>query len=170
MRSHLTRLLLAAASLLTAYSPVFAQAAPRLLFASPDVQGANAHAVLITLPAGGGHAGLILNKARDAKLSDILPDDPNAAKVTSTLGHGGNLGKKIVFALTSRDPGEGSKQLAHGLYMATGSETVARTIATMPNEARFFTTMTASLPGELDSHLAAREWIVAHQVNTLICH
>src|SRR5688500_8269082 len=129
---------IAAALLLFAACAVRAQDAPRMIFAAPGTQGANAGAVMITLPAGGGHAGLILNRSRDVKLAEVLPENPKAAKVVSPIGFGGTLGRKIVFALTPRDPGEGTRQLAHGVYMATGGEAIDRIVERMPDEARFF--------------------------------
>jgi putative AlgH/UPF0301 family transcriptional regulator len=159
---------IAAVLLLVAAWGVRAQDAPRLLFAAPGTQGANAGAVLIALPAGGGHAGLILNRSRDLKLAEVLPGNPQAAKVVSPVGFGGTLGRKIVFALTPRDPGEGARQLAHGVYMATGSEAVDRIVERMPDEARFFTGMMVWLPGELDAQIDAGEWIVAQPDSSTI--
>jgi putative AlgH/UPF0301 family transcriptional regulator len=147
-----------------------AQDSARLLFAAPGIQGADAGAVLIALPAGGGHAGLILNRWRDAKLAEVLPENPKAAKVVSPIGFGGTLGRKIVFALTPRDPGEGTRQLAHGVYMATGSEAIDRIVERMPVEARFFSGMMVWLPGELDAQIDAGKWIVTHPDASTVFH
>ena len=149
-------------ALLMAASAARAQdlGAPMLLVAAPGTQGAYSRTALLVVPSAGGHAGFILNRARDVKLAAVLPGNPLSAKVVEPVRFGGPLGSKALYAITRRDPGEGAKRIFGDVFMASGAATIERIVEEMPQDARFFAGVVVWLPDELEAQIASGEWIV----------
>jgi putative AlgH/UPF0301 family transcriptional regulator len=142
--------------------------APMLLVAAPGTQGAYSRTALLVVPTAGGHAGFILNRARDVKLATVLPGNPLSAKVVEPVRFGGPLGSKAVYVMTRRDPGEGAKRIFGDVFMASGTETIDRIVEQMPRDARFFAGLVAWLPDELEAQIASGEWIVTQPDAALV--
>jgi len=134
---------------------------PMLLVAAPGTEGAYSRTALLVVPSAGGHAGFILNRARDAKLAAVLPGNPLSAKVVEPVRFGGPLGSKALYAMTRRDPGEGAKRIFGDVFITSGAAAIERIVERMPQDARFFVGLVAWLPDELEAQIAAGEWIVA---------
>ena len=134
--------------------------APMLLIAAPGTQGAYSRTALLVVPSAGGHAGFILNRARDVKLAAVLPGNPLSAKVVEPVRFGGPLGSKALYAMTRRDPGEGAKRIFGDVFMASGAATIERIVEEMPQDARFFAGVVVWLPDELEAQIASGEWLV----------
>jgi putative AlgH/UPF0301 family transcriptional regulator len=67
-----------------------------------------------------------------------------------------------VFALvrTTESPGEGSLQLAPGLFFATSGTVIDRVIEQHPDQARFYAGLVVWQPGELAAEIARGFWFV----------
>jgi putative AlgH/UPF0301 family transcriptional regulator len=142
--------------------------APMLLVAAPGTQGAYSRTALLVVASAGGHAGFILNRARDVKLAAVLPGNPLSAKVVEPVRFGGPLGSKALYAMTRRDPGEGAKRLFGDVFMTSGTATIDRIVEQMPQDARFFAGVVVWLPDELEAQIAAGEWLVARPDAALV--
>lgn len=142
--------------------------APMLLVAAPGTQGAYSRIALLAVPSAGGHAGFILNRARDVKLAALLPDNPLSAKVVEPVRFGGPLGSSALYAMTRRDPGEGAKRIFGDVFISSGAATIERIVGEMPQDARFFAGLVAWLPDELEAQIAAGEWIVTRPDAALV--
>jgi putative AlgH/UPF0301 family transcriptional regulator len=162
MKAKHVRLILATLLLVAVHAaPAQDLGAPMLLVAAPGTQGAYSRTALLVLPSAGGHAGFILNRARDVKLAAVLPGNPLSAKVVEPVRFGGPLGSKALYAMTRRDPGEGAKRIFGDVFMTSGTATIDRIVEQMPQDARFFAGVVVWLPDELEAQIAAGEWIVA---------
>jgi putative transcriptional regulator len=136
-------------------------AKPRMLVASPALQGLYSHTALIVVPAGEGHVGFILNRATDLKLATLFPEHAPSAKVADPVYFGGPEMLEALFAVVRRDPGAGGVQLFGDLYLVTRSDAVERVIEQTPNDARYFAGFVGWQPGELASEIEAGYWYVA---------
>jgi putative AlgH/UPF0301 family transcriptional regulator len=142
--------------------------APMLLVAAPGTQGLYSRTALLVVPSTGGHAGFILNRARDVKLAAVLPGNPLSVKVVEPVRFGGPLGSKAVYAMTRRDPGEGAKRIFGDVFMTSGAAAIDRIVEEMPQDARFFAGVVVWLPDELEAQIASGEWIVTRPDAALV--
>lgn len=137
-------------------------AAPRLLVAVPELQGAYTHTAVLAIPLRDGkHFGFILNRATPATLARLYPDHAPSAKVKDPVYFGGPESTNALFALTGRDPGEPSMRVLGDLYLTGHAGVIDRIIEDTPNEARYFAGFVAWGPGELAAEIDAGYWLVA---------
>jgi putative transcriptional regulator len=133
---------------------------PHLLVASPALQGAYSHTILIVFPMRGQHAGFILNRATDVKLGTVFPEHAPSAKVVDPIYFGGPEMMDSLFAVVQKNPGAGAVQVQGDLFVTAEAETVDRIIETTPNDARYFAGFVGWKAGELAKEIEAGYWYV----------
>jgi putative transcriptional regulator len=134
-----------------------------LLVATPELGASYSRTVLIaTRVAQGRHVGVILNRPTRTSLAAVFPDHAPSKRVVEPLRFGGPVGVDAVFALvrTTESPGEGSLQLAPGLFFATSGTVIDRVIEQHPDQARFYAGLVVWQPGELAAEIARGFWFV----------
>ena len=165
MRSVLHALLFAAAALLAAPQPVWAQDDDAmLLVAHPAFRDSDyRQTVLIAAPApNGGHVGVILNRPTRRSLGSLFPEHEPSKKVADPVYYGGPFSRGALVALVRGDssPGNGAVPLMKNLYLAFRANTIDHVIETTPNEARYFVGYVGWRPGELKSEIERGLWTV----------
>ena len=133
---------------------------PLLLVASPALQGAYSQTALLVFPMRGQHAGFILNRSTDVKLSSAFPDHAPSAKVLDPIYFGGPEMADSLFAMVRKNPGPGSVQVLGDLYVTAEAEMLDRIIEQTPNDARYFAGFVGWRPGELAKEIGAGYWYV----------
>ena len=158
----------AAAALAAALALIAAQPAcgedlgrPRLLIASPAMQGFYSHAALLILPKRDHFVGFILNRSTEIHMANAFPDDPKSAQVAEAINFGGPEEAHQIYAVSRHNPGNPSKNIFGDLYITQGSEAVDRLLEEAPNEARYFAGYVQWEPGELEKEIQAGFWYVA---------
>jgi putative transcriptional regulator len=151
---------LAAGLLLSGAAPAEDLGKPRLLVASPAMQGFYRHTALVVVPKRGQFVGFILNRATDIKIASAFPDHAPSAKVAEPINFGGPEEAHQVYAVVRRNPGNPSKNIFGDLYVTQGSQAVDRIIEETPNDARYFAGYVAWEAGELEKEIAAGLWYV----------
>jgi putative transcriptional regulator len=136
---------------------------PKLIVASPKLQGPYARTVLISVPAGDdAHIGFILNRPTNVELAALLPGYARAKQATAPVFIGGPNLVNCLFAIvpSARAPAKHSIELSPGLFMSFREKDVVRIIERFPGEARFFVGVVAWDRGELEAQVAAGAWRV----------
>ncbi len=133
---------------------------PRLLVATPDLDGPYRRTALLAAPLGDKHIGFILNRASEVRLATLFPDLPTAEKIADPVYIGGPEMAGALFALLPRDPGGKSLRLFGEVYVTGETESLQRIIAAQ-GEARFFAGFVGWTPGELAQEIADGCWYVA---------
>ena len=134
---------------------------PRLLVASPQLQGMYSRTALLVVPMQGQHVGFILNRATDLKLATLFPEHAPSAKVVEPLYFGGPEMAGAIFAMVRRDPGEHSMALFEDVFVTANAQAVDDIIEKRPNEARYFAGFVGWHPGELEKEIESGFWHVA---------
>ena len=134
---------------------------PRLLVASPQLQGLYSHTALLVVPMQGQHVGFILNRATELKLGTLFPEHAPSAKVIEPLYFGGPEMSGSIFAMVRRNPGENSMALFDDVFVTASAPTVDRIIEQTPNDARYFAGFVGWKPGELEKEVESGFWFVA---------
>ena len=156
--------LLAAAALLAASAPLFAQDEAMILVAHPAFRDLEyRQTVLIAAPApNGGHVGVILNRPTRRSLGSLFPEHEPSKKVIDPVYYGGPFSRGALVALVhaEQSPGSGSVPLMKDLFLAFRANTIDHVIETTPNEARYFVGYVGWRPGELRSEIDRGLWTV----------
>ena len=135
-------------------------ARPVLLVAKPALKGAYAHTVLIAVPKGDQHVGLILNRSTGQRMASVFPDHAPSKQVKEPIYFGGPEAADALFAVLRRDPGEASLHLFGDLYMTGNAGTIDAIIERTPNEARYFAGFVGWRPRELEAEVRRGFWYV----------
>lgn len=135
-------------------------ARPLLLVAKPALKGAYAHTVLIAVPKGDRHVGLILNRSTGQRMASVFPDHAASRQVQEPIYFGGPEAADALFAVLRRDPGEASLHLFGDLYMTGNAGTIDDIIERTPNEARYFAGFVGWRPRELEGEVRRGFWYV----------
>jgi putative transcriptional regulator len=136
---------------------------PKLIVASPKVQGPYARTVLISVPTVDDmHIGFILNRPTNVELAALLPDYAPAKQVTAPVFIGGPDLVDALFAIvpSAHAPADYSIELSPGLFISFRDKDLVRIIERFPGDARFFVGVVAWEPGELEAQVAAGAWLV----------
>ena len=133
---------------------------PRLLVASPQLEGLYSRTALLVVPMQGQHVGFILNRATDLKLATLFPEHAPSAKVVDPVYFGGPEMVESIFAIVRRDPGVPALHLFGDLFVTGNGSAVDRIIEQTPNDARYFVGFVGWQPEELAKELAAGYWLV----------
>jgi putative transcriptional regulator len=121
---------------------------------------AYAHAVVVLQRDGSDEVGVIINRPSDYALANVL-DAPAAAKASDPLYSGGPFMSQQLMALIrdEKSPGEGSMQLARGLYLSIGAAVLERAVERSPGTARYYAGLVLWQPGELADELKRGLWL-----------
>jgi putative transcriptional regulator len=133
---------------------------PRLLVATPQLQGLYSHTALLVVPMQDKHVGFILNRATEMKLGMLFPEHAASAKVVEPLYFGGPEMAGAIFAIVRRNPGENAVPLFDDIFVTASAQTVDRIIEQTPNDARYFVGFVGWRPGELAKEIEAGYWYV----------
>ena len=134
---------------------------PRLLVASPQLQGVYSRTALLVVPMQGQHIGFILNRSTDLKLGTLFPEHAPSAKVIEPLYFGGPEMSGSIFAMVRRDPGGKSMALFDDIFVTASAQGVDAIIEQTPNDARYFAGFVGWQPGELQKEIESGFWHVA---------
>jgi putative transcriptional regulator len=164
--NRLLRLIVFVLTAQCALSPASAQdvGTPALLAADPSLSGPYEGTVLLVLPSGEDtHYGFVLNRPTTTRVSEIFPEEPEAAKVVSPVFFGGPFVRDTVFTLVRSPlpPTADAVQVLPGLYMAHGRDDAARVAQRVPARARFYIGVVIWERGELQAELQSGAWLVA---------
>jgi putative transcriptional regulator len=141
---------------------------PRVLVATPSLQGPYTQTALLVVPMGDKHIGFILNRATDATLAKLFPEHAPSAKVIDPLFFGGPEASEAVFALLRRDPGGPSIRLMDDLFMTGNGSSIDSIIEQTPNEARYFAGFVGWMPEELAAEVEKGYWYIAEPDTALV--
>ncbi len=121
---------------------------------------AYAQAVVVLQRDGSEEVGVIINRPSDYALANVL-DAPAAAKAPDPLYSGGPFMSQQLMALIrdEKNPGEGSMQLARGLYLSIGAAVLERAVERSPGTARYYAGLVLWQPGELADELKRGLWL-----------
>ena len=137
---------------------------PLLLVAQPDLQSEIfGSSILFVKPLpDGGHIGFILNRATNARMGDLFPDDEASKKVADPLNLGGPDSYNRIFALVGKSDKDMKDALPMmpGLFLVADAGDIDHIIASDPEHARFFLGIVTWEPGQLDSELDRGLWYV----------
>jgi putative transcriptional regulator len=133
-----------------------------LLVASPSLSDPNFHqAVLLIIEHGrGGTVGLILNRATNVLVSEVLPDFTALKRTTHRLFAGGPVEQTqlvLLFRLTQLLPD--TRQIVDGIYV--GTPRVLERIMTQPKSTeafRAFSGFAGWAPGQLEHEMLEGAW------------
>src|SRR5262245_21467374 len=143
---------------------------PFLLVASPKTTGFYSGAVLLVMPQGTEHVGFILNRATRTTVAAAFPGEADAARIDQPIYLGGPRNTQALFALVRGDPGEGSRRLLDGVFLAVGKDALDRVIRESPQKARYFAGFAAWGPGELAREIARGAWSTAEADEGFLFH
>lgn len=120
---------------------------------------AYAQAVVVLQRDGSEEVGVIINRPSDYALTNVL-DTPAAAKAADPLYSGGPFLSQQMIALIrdEKSPGEGSMQLAQGLYLSVGAAVLERAVERSPGTARYYAGLVLWRPGELAEEVKRGLW------------
>lgn len=135
-------------------------ARPMLLVAKPALKGAYAHTVLLAVPKGGQHVGLILNRSTGRPMASVFPDHAPSKQVKEPIYFGGPEAADALFAVLRRDPGAASLHLFGDLYMTGNAGAIDAIIERTPNEARYFAGFVGWRARELEAEVRRGFWYV----------
>lgn len=135
-------------------------ARPMLLVAKPALKGAYAHTVLLAVPKGDQHVGLILNRSTGQRMASVFPDHAPSKQVKEPIYFGGPEAADALFAVLRRDPGAASLHLFGDLYMTGNAGTIDAIIERTPNEARYFAGFVGWRARELEAEVRRGFWYV----------
>jgi len=135
-------------------------ARPMLLVAKPALKGAYAHTVLLAVPKGDQHVGLILNRSTGQRMASVFPDHAPSKQVKEPIYFGGPEAAEALFAVLRRDPGAASLHLSGDLYMTGNAGTIDAIIERTPNEARYFAGFVGWRARELEAEVRRGFWYV----------
>lgn len=156
---------LALAAVLFALAPaVFAQATGGvLLVAKPSIVDPNFSRTVIAVARtpDGAAIGVILNRALDRSLAQLLPDNPTLARFTEPLQFGGPVESAGLFALYRAAAAVGeSLEVAEGLRLALRPPDVEQLIKAPPDSLRFYAGYAGWAPGQLAREIERGDWWV----------
>jgi putative AlgH/UPF0301 family transcriptional regulator len=135
-------------------------ARPMLLVAKPELKGAYAHTVLLAVPKGDRHVGLILNRSTGQPMASVFPEHIPSKQVKEPIFFGGPEAAHALFAVLRRDPGEASLHLFGDLYMTGNAGAIDAIIERTPNEARYYAGFVGWRPRELEAEVRRGFWYV----------
>ncbi|MFW5792648.1 MAG: YqgE/AlgH family protein [Bacteroidota bacterium] len=140
----------------------------RMLLSEPALQDyyfARSVVLLVEHSEVDGTVGLILNKPVNLKLNEVVKDFP---KVDFPLYLGGPVHPDRLFYIhTLGDAIPGSSEVFKGVYWGGDINALMKLIETKSisnSEVRFFIGYSGWNPGQLDSELSEKSWIVS-QIN-----
>lgn len=136
---------------------------PAILVANKNfVDNLYGKTVLVVVPVGDGHFGLILNRPTKILLSDLFPEHEPSKGVTDPVYLGGPVRSDVVFAIVKapESPGEGSFPLMSNVWFVTNANTVDRVIEKRGNNARYIAGFVIWKPGELAKEMKQELWHV----------
>jgi len=142
--------------------------APRLLVASPSLEGPYSQTTIVAVPIDGKHFGFILNRATGIKLSTLFPDHGPSAKVADPVYLGGPEMNNALFAVVPRNPGEQARRLFGDLFVTSWAADIDRIIEQTPNDARYFVGFVSWAPGELEKEIQVGAWYVTEPESSLV--
>lgn len=133
-----------------------------ILVANPSMEDPNfEHTVLLILEHGrNGTVGVILNRATDVLLSEVLPDLVVLKGTSYRLFTGGPVERRqLVLLFRLKDPRPDTRSIVDGIYM--GTPTVLERILSQPRPAetfRAFSGFAGWAPGQLEHELLEEAW------------
>jgi len=131
---------------------------PLLLVASHELQGPYRHTAVLVVPMRGRHVGFILNRATDMTMGSLFPEHPPSAKVAEPVFLGGPESTNAIFAMVTRDPGQGAVHLFGDVFVTAHAKAVDQIIEQTPNDARYYAGFVGWQPGELADELEKGWW------------
>ncbi|MFL6564297.1 MAG: YqgE/AlgH family protein [Burkholderiales bacterium] len=143
---------------------------PFLLVATPQTAGFYSRAVLLVMPKGAEHVGFIINRITRTTVAAAFPGEPHSAKVDEPIYLGGPTSPQALYAVVRNDPGEGSRRLLGGIFVAVSSDALDRVIRESPQEARYFAGFATWGPGELEREIARGAWFTAEAEEGMLFH
>ncbi|MFL6573208.1 MAG: YqgE/AlgH family protein [Burkholderiales bacterium] len=143
---------------------------PFLLVATPQTAGFYSRAVLVVMPKGAEHVGFIINRITRTTVAAAFPGEPHSAKVDEPIYLGGPRSPQALYAVVRNDPGEGSRRLLGGIFVAVSSDALDRVIRESPQEARYFAGFATWGPGELEREIARGAWFTADADEGMLFH
>lgn len=128
---------------------------PVLAVATPELQGLYQGTVLLAVPLGDQHIGMILNRPMNKSLADLFPTDAASKAVPGFVHDGGPMNRDAIFAMVyaAASPGPHSLMLMPGLWLVAHGPSVDRLIETRPNDARYYMGLVGWRRGELASEV-----------------
>lgn len=133
---------------------------PMLVVATEKLDGDRLfrRTVMLAVPVGALHVGVILNRPSPNKMGDIFPEHPASKAVTDPIYIGGPSNSQALFAMVKADisPGPRSLLLMPGLWLAVNADVIDHIIETKPNEARYYAGTVVWRQGELEKELRER--------------
>lgn len=107
--------------------------------------------VMLAVPMGELHVGVILNRPTQVKMGELYPEHGPSKNVTDPVYFGGPSNVDAIFAMVKADvsPGPGSLQLMAGLWLVSHASAIDHLIETKPNDARYYVGTVVWRPGEL---------------------
>ena len=161
MQQDFTALLLGAAALWLSPAAWAEHGEPvTVLVANRGFDDAAYAQAVVVLQQGSEEVGVIINRPSDYALTNVL-DTPAAAKASDPLYSGGPFLSQQMIALIrdEKSPGEGSMQLARGLYLSIGAAVLERAVERSPGTARYYAGLVLWQPGELADELKRGLWL-----------
>lgn len=118
--------------------------------------GPYARAVMLAVPAQGGHVGVVLNKPSKVKMAEVFPDDAASQKVLGYVYFGGIEHANAVVAMVRAPapPSAAALSLMPGVWLLHLAADVDQAIATRPNEARYYAGIVGWPPGQLAEEIS----------------
>ena len=108
-----------------------------------------------------GTQGLIVNRASDVTLSEVIPDVDGIQKVENVLHYGGPVGLSSIFMLVRTNAAsEGLFHISNGVYVSTDRRVLDEVInKKFPlNDVRFYLGYAGWAAGQLDFEFKRGSW------------
>jgi putative transcriptional regulator len=119
--------------------------------------------VLIVKHGPGGTFGLIVNRATEVKLGELLPDLKGADRPVRRVFVGGPVGRnQLMLLMRKATPGENIERVVAGIYFSADRDVLEGELARGAAEAdlRLYAGHAGWAPGQLAYELARGDWHV----------
>ena len=132
-----------------------------ILVARPGLPDSNFSetVVLVTQDEHAAATGVIINRATDRSLAQLIPGE-RFKRFSEPVFFGGPVAANGLFAVFSgdRDPGQSIAMLP-GLYLAMRPDTIDALIGNPPRRIRFFAGYSGWAPGQLRAEFERGDWL-----------
>lgn len=143
--------------------PAAAEERGFLIVAKPHVPDPNFRrtVLLVTQTPDGAALGVILNRAANKSLAEVVPEDPRLARFTEPLYIGGPVERIGLFAVfrAPTAPGE-AFQAGEDLWIALAPATVEALVNAPPEALRLYLGYAGWAPGQLRDEIDRGDWWV----------